>query len=428
MTELPNQQVFEVVDDNYQDKQQKVVNKQLTIVNQFFPPDYAATGQLIEELAYELKGNFDLVSVFSSQPAYAFKCDDLPLWEYHQDISIRRSRSAIGYGRIRSKAVSGAIFFLRATMHLLRYASRRKLVLLTTAPPFLPLLGYFFNLCFQTSYVCLLYDLYPDIAVELNVIQEQHWLAKLWESCNILTWRNSSAIIVINSTMKDRILEKCPEIADKIVIIPNWCDTEKIQPIEKKDNWFAEKYNLTDRFTVLYSGNMGRCHDMETLVNAMIILRDTPIQFMFIGSGDKLKYIQNQVETHNLDNCLFLPYQSKEDLPYSLTTGDVAIVSIDKNMEGLVVPSKLYSALAAGVPIAAICPAHSYLHSVLSAGNCGEAFVNGDSEGLANYIDRLSKHPELVRSLGHSARDYCLKNYTREKIAQDYLKLLKSLP
>jgi glycosyltransferase involved in cell wall biosynthesis len=302
------------------------------------------------------------------------------------------------------------------------------MVELTTAPPFLPLLGYFFNLCFQTSYVCLLYDLYPDIAVELNVIQEQHWLAKLWESCNLLTWRNSSAIIVVNSTMKDRILEKCPEVADKIVIIPNWCDTEKIQPIEKKDNWFAQKYNLTERFTVLYSGNMGRCHDMETLVNTMIILRDTPIQFMFIGSGDKLKYIQNQVETHNLNNCLFLPYQSKEDLPYSLTTGDVAIVSIDKNMEGLVVPSKLYSALAAGIPIAAICPAHSYLHSVLSAGNCGEAFVNGDSEGLANYIAQLSKHPELVRSLGRSARAYCLENYTREKIAQDYLKLLKSLP
>jgi glycosyltransferase involved in cell wall biosynthesis len=92
------------------------------------------------------------------------------------------------------------------------------------------------------------------------------------------------------------------------------------------------------------------------------------------------------------------------------------------------VPSKLYSALAAGTPIAAICPAHSYLHVVLSAGNCGEAFVNGDSEGLANYIELLSKNPELVRSLGRSARDYCLKNYTKERVAQDYLKLLKSLP
>jgi glycosyltransferase involved in cell wall biosynthesis len=415
-------------DRNLQDNQKKVVNKQLTIVNQFFPPDYAATGQLIEELAYELKGNFDRVSVFSSQPAYAFKCDDLPPWEHHQNISIRRSRSAVGYGRIRGKAFSGLIFFLRTALHLLRHAHRRQLVLLTTAPPFLPLLGYFFNLCFQTPYVCLLYDLYPDIAIELNVIDKQHWLTKIWESLNCLTWKKASAIIVLNSTMKDRIVKKCPEIADKITIIPNWCDTERIQPLAKKDNWFAKKNKLADRFTVMYSGNMGRCHDMETLVNAMIILRDSPIQFVFIGSGDKRKYVQDKIETHGLNNCLFFPYQSKENLPYSITAGDVAIVSIDEQMEGLVVPSKLYSALAAGTPVAAICPAHSYLHSVLSAGNCGDAFVNGDSQGLANYIDRLSKNPELVRSLGRSARAYCLENYTKERVAQDYLKLFKSLP
>jgi glycosyltransferase involved in cell wall biosynthesis len=273
-----------------------------------------------------------------------------------------------------------------------------------------------------------LYDLYPDIAIELNVIKEQHWLGKLWDLCNRLTWKKASAIIVISSTMKDRIIEKCPEVAEKIVIIPNWADPEKIKPIAKKDNWFAEKHNLTDRFTVLYSGNMGRCHDMETLVNVMIILQDAPIQFVFIGSGDKRQYIQDRVALHKLNNCLFLPYQSKDDLAYSLTAGDVSIVSIDKQMEGLVVPSKLYSALAAGNPIAAICPAHSYLHSVLSAGNCGKAFVNGDSKGLADYILRLSKDSELVSSLGNSARSYCLENYTREKVAQDYLKLLTSLP
>jgi glycosyltransferase involved in cell wall biosynthesis len=416
-----------IVKINSQDKQKKVVNKQLTIVNQFFPPDYAATGQLIEELAYELKGNFDLLTVFSSQPAYAFKRNDLPRWEHHQDIRIRRSRSAVGYGRVRGKAVSGLIFFLRAALHLLIHAPHRQVVLLTTAPPFLPLLGYFFNLFFKTSYVCLLYDLYPDILSELNVLKQEHWLSKIWDSCNRLAWEKASAIIVLNSTMKDRILKKCPEIADKIVIIPNWADTQKIKPLSKKDNWFAQEHKLADRFTVLYSGNLGRCHDMITLVNAMIILRNSPIQFAFVGNGYKLEYVQSQVKKYDLNNCLFLPYQPKENLPYSLSAGDVAIVSIDEGMEGLVVPSKLYSALATGTPIAAICPAHSYLHQIISEGNFGAAFVNGDSEGLANYLDRLSKNNELVQSLGNSAHEYCLENHTREKVAQDYLKLLKSL-
>jgi glycosyltransferase involved in cell wall biosynthesis len=405
-----------------------VSSHNLTIINQFFPPDYAATGQLIEELAHELKGNFNQVRVFSSQPAYAFQRGDLPPWEHHQGLSIRRSRSAnVGYKRIRGKTVSGVVFVLRTALHLLRHAPNRQLVLLTTAPPFLPLLGYFFNLFCKMPYVCLLYDLYPDIAIELEVIKRQHWLAKLWGFCNGLTWRKASAIIVLSSTMKDRIVKKCPDIADKIVVIPNWSDPWQIKPIPKEDNWFAQGNDLVDHFTVLYSGNMGRCHDIETLLDAIIILRSTKIRFVFIGSGEKREYLQNRVLELDLTNCLFLPYQSKKNLPFSLTACDVAIVSIDEQMEGLVVPSKLYSALAAGSAIAAICPAHSYMNDVLEKANCGSTFRNGDSKGLAAYLDHLSKNPELLKELSLSGRAYCLDHYTKGKVAQDYLDLLKSL-
>jgi glycosyltransferase involved in cell wall biosynthesis len=401
---------------------------QLTIINQFFPPDYAATGQLIEELAYQLKGNFSCVEVFSSQPSYAFARNDLPRWEHHQQIKIRRSRSA-GFSnvRIRGKAISAMIFCLRAILHLLRHAPRRQLVLLTTAPPFLPLVGYFFSHFCKISYVCLLYDLYPDIAIELGVIKKQHWFARGWGFFNRLAWKKAAAIIVLNSTMKDRIIEKCPTVADKIFIIPNWSDPRQIVPIPKQDNWFARKHNFVDRFTVIYSGNMGRCHDMKTLLDAIVLLRDTQIQFVFIGSGDKRNYLHTKVQELDLTNCLFLPYQSKEHLPFSLTAGDLSIVSIDERMEGLVAPSKLYSALAAAAPIAAICPAHSYLNDVFAEANCGATFVNGDSEGLAKYIYKLSENPQLAKKIGKSGREYCIENYTLEKVAEDYLKLFKFL-
>ena len=400
----------------------------LTIVNQFFPPDYAATGQLIEELAYELKGNFDRVEVFSSQPSYAFKSNDLPRWEHHQDISIRRSKSAsAGHGRIRGKAISGVIFWLRTVLHLVKHGSSRKLVLLTTAPPFLPLVGYVLSHFCKISYVCLLYDIYPDIAIELGVIKREHWLTRLWEHFNRLTWKKAAAIIVLNSTMKDIIVKKCPMVADKIAIIPNWSDPEQIAPIAKQNNWFAHEHGLVDRFTVMYSGNMGRCHDMKTLLDAIVILRDTKVQFVFIGSGDKRNYLENRIQALDLNNCLFLPYQTKENLPFSLAASDLSIVSIDQKMEGLVAPSKLYSALAVAAPIAAICPAHSYLNQIFAEANCGGTFRNGDSQGLAKYIYKLSQNPQLAKELGQSGRNYCIKNYTRSKVAQDYLKLFKTL-
>ncbi len=399
----------------------------LKIVNQFFPPDYAATGQLIEELASQLK-EFGAVDVFTSQPSYAFDRDDSPRRETQESLSIRRSDAArFCPDRIRGKAAAGAIFFLRTALHLLRHPQSRELVLLTTAPPFLPLLGYLLSRVCKIRYVCLLYDLYPEIAIELDVIKPQHWIAKLWDRLNCLTWKNAAAIIVLSDTMKDRILAKQPGIEHKITTIPNWADPHQIVPIAKQDNWFAREHDLVEPFTVLYSGNMGRCHDMDTLFEAVVRLQDTPIRFVFIGSGDKRKQFMEHVDKLGVTSCLFLPYQSRENLPFSLTACDVSIVSISEGMEGLVAPSKLYSALASGRPIVGICPQNSYLNEIFAEANCGATIRNGDSEGLAAYLLQLSRDRQATRRLGESGRQYCLKNYTVEKISRDYLKLFRSL-
>jgi glycosyltransferase involved in cell wall biosynthesis len=399
----------------------------LKIINQFFPPDYAATGQLIEELAHNLRAH-GLVEVFTSQPSYAFDRDDSPRNETIESLTVRRSQSAHFWPqRIRGKAVAGAIFFVRTALHLLRNADRRGLVLLTTAPPFLPLLGYLLSCVCKIRYVCLLYDLYPDIAIELSVIEKQHWIARLWDHFNRLTWKRAAAIIVLSETMKDRILAKLPGIEHKIAVIPSWVDPNHILPIPKAENWFAREHGLVEPFTVLYSGNMGRCHDMDTLLDAIILLRETPIRFVFIGSGEKRKHFQECIDKLGLTSCLFLPYQSRENLPFSLTACDVSIVSISAGMEGLVAPSKLYSALASGRPIVSICPENSYLNEIFDLANCGKTVRNGDSQALATYLRQLSQDPRLTAELGRSGREYCRKNYTSEKIAQDYLHLFQSL-
>jgi glycosyltransferase involved in cell wall biosynthesis len=425
---IPGEKYFTATQKEYSTTAKRSCSSiELKIINQFFPPDYAATGQLIEELAHSLKRHGH-VSVFTSQPSYAFDRDDSPRSEFHELLSIRRSESARFWPkRIRGKAVAGAIFFVRAALHLLRHSESRGLVLLTTAPPFLPVLGYLLSRVCKIRYVCLLYDLYPDIAIELDVIKKEHWVVKLWERLNCLTWQQAAAIIVLSETMKERILAKQPGIDSKIVVIPNWVDAEQITPLRKQDNWFAKEHGLVEPFTVLYSGNMGRCHDLNTLFDAIVLLRDTPIRFVFIGSGEKRQPFQERVAELGLTNCLFLPYQSRENLPFSLTACDVSIVSISEGMEGLVAPSKLYSALAAGRPIVSICSENSYLNDVFAAANCGTTVRNGDSQGLADYLDRLSQNPELTRELGQSGREYCRQNYTSVKVTQEYLELFQSL-
>ena len=398
----------------------------LSIVTQFYPPDFAATGQLIEELAMNLGQLGIQVKVFTGQPGYAFQKESAPSLERLEKVLVRRSRaSRLWDARIRGKAINGCLFFLRACLHFMKAKNRGDLLLLTTAPPFLPLLGYFTKLIFGLPYVCLEYDLYPDVAVGLKVVSSNHRLVKFWNWLNRKIWQQAERIIVLSSTMKDRIVAHCPEVSDKIAVIHNWADPTKIVPIAKQDNWFARQHDLVNKFSVLYSGNLGRCHEMDTILEAARQLKYEAVQFIFIGGGAKLQNCIERVKKLGLDNCRFLPYQDKKDLPYSLTACDLSLVSISSGMEGLVAPSKLYGVLAAGRPVAAICESHSYLCQLLAQGHCGATFDNGDGTSLAMFIRRLKNEPELAKQMGNAGRHYLLFNFTPEIIAKQYLNVLR---
>ncbi|GAB4303186.1 MAG: glycosyltransferase family 4 protein [Oscillatoriaceae cyanobacterium] len=402
---------------------------ELSIITQFYPPDYAATGQFIQELAYHLGCQGMKISIFTGQPGYAFQTEAAPKIEKAEPLRIQRSRtSRIWPHRIRGRAFNGLLFCLRTGLHLLKTCHRGDVLLLTTEPPYLPILGLFANLCFGLPYVCLLYDLYPDAAVELKVIPPKHWLVKLWDNINRLIWKRARSIIVLSSTMKDRVVAKCPEIKDKISVIHSWADPTWIKPLNKSHNWFAKQYNLNGKFTVLYSGNMGRCHDMDTIMAAAEELREEPVQFVFIGAGAKTKDCQEKAQQLGLTNCLFLPYQDKEVIPYSLTACDLSLVSISKGLEGVIAPSKLYGILAAGRPVAAICEPHSYLRQLIADARCGVAVDNGDGHGLADWIRRLAREPELANRLGIAGRQYLKQHFTPEIIAGQYAQVLDPHP
>ncbi|NWF61071.1 MAG: glycosyltransferase family 4 protein [Fischerella sp.] len=398
----------------------------LSVITQFFPPDYAATGQLIEELVRQLGQEGVDIEVFTSQPGYAFKSSNAPAIEKLGRVRVQRSRTAqLWPGRIRGKAVNGVLFTLRAALHLLRNGRRYNILLLTTAPPFLPILGYLAYALFRLPYVCILYDLYPDIAIALNVIPTDHWLARFWRRLNRLVWQKARAIVVLSPAMKLRVIATCPQVADKVFVIHSWGDPDLIVPIAKQENWFAWKHNLVKKFTVLYSGNMGRCHDMDTILEAAKLLQDEPIQFVFVGGGAKREELIKEVNRLELKNFVFLPYQDKEVLPYSLTAGDLSLVSVDAGMESLVAPSKLYPVLAAARPVAVICSQYSYLRQMITDANCGDTFENGDSHSLAEFIRLLSQDKELAKRMGRAGRQYMRANFTPQIISQQYLEVLQ---
>lgn len=397
---------------------------QLSILTQFYPPDYAATGQFVEELAQQLSQQNVEVQVFTGQPGYAFETEQAPAVEMMGQVRVQRSR--VTYSRHKlGRTLSSLLFCLRSFFHLLKRSHQGDIVLFVSEPPYLQTLGYIFHRLMKMRYACLVYDLYPDAAIELQILPPDHALVHLWHAVNRQVWQQAETIIVPSETMKERIVARAPELSQKVAVIHNWADPTWIKPLAKQDNEFAKSHHLVDRFTVLYSGNMGRCHDMDTILEAARELKAEPIRFLFIGAGPKWEPCQQKVQEWGLTNCEFLPYQDKALLPQSLTACDLSLVSIAEGMEGVVAPSKFYSALSSGRPVAIICEPHSYLRQLVGEANCGAAFCNGDSQGLAAFIRYMAKDSQMHDRFGNAGHRYIQSNFTPELISHQYLKVLQ---
>ena len=401
-------------------------NARLTLISQFFPPDFAATGQLLDDLTQRFAARGQQVQVLTGMPAYAYNNSDAKRIEFHPNRCIRRTNaSRLWPGQIRGRAINGIFFCLRISLRLLRYSRRGDLILYTTEPPYLPLLGWLLHRLTRTPYLVLVYDLYPDVLVELGVLSAEHVLVRLWQQFNRWMFADAQELIVLSEPMADRLRASDPSVADKLKVIPSWADPHTIRPLTKRDNWFVHKHNLANHFTVLYSGNQGRCHDLVTVLAAALLLRhDREVVFLFIGKGAQHERLLQLVHDWGLNNCIFLPYQDLEDLPFSLAAADLALVTLSIEAEGLVAPSKLYGHLAAGTPIAAITPADSYLRRVVEHENCGRWFANGNAEDLAAWISDLKQQPAVARRLGQEARALLQRSATPELVTDMYLKLI----
>jgi glycosyltransferase involved in cell wall biosynthesis len=378
----------------------------LTVVSQFFPPDFAATGQLLDDLTNRLSREGLQILVLTGMPAYAYNRSDAPRIEFHPNRCIRRTQASRFWPqRVRGRAVNGILYCLRISLRLLRYSRRGDLILYTTEPPYLPLLGWLLHRITRTPYIVLLYDLYPDVLVELGIFKDGHWLVRLWRRLNSWMFSDAQELIVLSEPMAQRVRRWVPQTAPSLRVIESWADPEHIYPRPKDQNWFVQKHNLNEHFTVLYSGNQGRCHDLVTVLAAALLLRNDPeICFLFVGGGPQNKRLRQLVHDWGLTNCRFLPYQDLSDLPYSLASADLALVTLSIEAEGLVAPSKLYGHLAAGTPIAAITPSDSYLHHLVESSQCGRWFANGDADGLATWIQRLKSDPVYAKACGSAAR------------------------
>jgi colanic acid biosynthesis glycosyl transferase WcaI len=187
-------------------------------------------------------------------------------------------------------------------------------------------------------------------------------------------------------------------------VIPNWADGRAIQPLAHEDNPFRREHDLKGRFVAMYSGNLGEGHDAATLIGAARILEAKRPEVLFLFIGDGSRRAEAERLARGLKNVRFLPYQPYEGLRQSLSAADVHLISLREGLDGLLVPSKLYGALASGRPIMYVGPSACEVARVTREHDVGWEGRPGDAAGLAGAIEAAAASPAWSRERGARAR------------------------
>ena len=193
-----------------------------------------------------------------------------------------------------------------------------------------------------------------------------------------------------------------------IRVIANWADGTAVIPVDHSANTLRAGWKFGDAFVVGYSGNLGRVHEIDTLLEAMALLERAPtslsIAWLFIGDGALLRLLRSEVQQRSLQSVRFEPYQPREALSLSLCAADVHLVSLRPEFEGLIVPSKVYGICAAGRPTIFVGAKDGEIAELLARNRCGHSVAMGDGAGLARAIVELAADPVTCQSMGQQAR------------------------
>jgi glycosyltransferase involved in cell wall biosynthesis len=389
-----------------------------------------STGMHMTELATRLAEHGWDLTVYTARPSWWSERtagDRIPREMTYAGVRVRRVPTVGSQrGGAVSKALAGLSFVVSAAAALVRHP-RFDGMIVTTNPPFVGLLGWLSSRLLRRPYLFIVYDVFPEFAISLGALPADSPVARAWHRLTRLILSGAAVIVVIGRDMEDLIRRKLPgRLHDRIVLIPNWSDERRVRPVPREENAFRREHGLEGRFVVQYAGRLGEKHNLEPLVEAAALLRDTHVLFQFVGDGAKRPRLQRLAARLGLANVAFLPYQPLDRLAETLSAADLAVVCLETGHTGISVPSKAYGVMAAGRPILGILDPEGEIGQMVKETGCG-VLVEPDAEEIARTIRSLMEDGEALAAMGEAGRRAFLERYTLAQAAAAYDAALRSM-
>lgn len=400
--------------------------QRIIFLNRFFFPDYSATSQMVSDLAFHLAACGHDVHVIASQQRYDNPHAGLPNEEQIYGVHVHRiAATRFGRGQLAGRAVDYLSYLISSHAQVLKLARPGDVVIAKTDPPLLSISAMHATSRKGAHLVNWLQDLYPEAALALGVPFVRGPVGQGLKALRDRSLRHAIANIAVGERMAMRV-RALGVPTDHITVIANWSDDETLVPIAAADNPLRREWQLTTKFVIGYSGNLGRAHEFDTVLRAAEQLRDHPdVVFLFIGGGRSFDELAQCVNERKLARIFrFMPYQDREQLKYSLGVPDVHLLSLRPEVEGLIVPSKFYGIAAAGRPVLAVITSDGEFAPLIKRHGCGIVVEPGDSRGLAQAVIGLASDPLRCAAMGAQARRMLDTHFSRRRAFERWEKVL----
>lgn len=311
-----------------------------------------------------------------------------------------------------SRLVTWSRFTLQAARRLLRTGGQTPLFVVTN-PPLMPLAARWLHRLQGRRYGLLEWDIYPQILDPMGLAGPNHLLYRLWRRSHASALSHADLVVTLGDHMAAVLQEMAGETPLPLVIAPNWVNTDWLKPRPRAENPFTQEQGLQDKLVVLYSGNLGATHAIETILQTARLLADEPrICFLVIGEGSKRCLIEASLARGETPTLRLLPLQPAARLPQTLSSSHVGIVTLGTGYEGLSMPSKTYAMMAAGNAVLGISQPPNDLADTIARHDCGANFRPDQPEAIADWIRGLVTDPAALARLQSHARQAAVASYS----------------
>jgi glycosyltransferase involved in cell wall biosynthesis len=361
----------------------------ILFINQTFYPDVVATAQQLTCMAVDLAAQGHEVTVLAARRGYAFPHPLYKKEEIYRGVRVARV-CGIALGRkFKMSRLLDALVVNAAFWWKLFWMGRFDRVVALTSPPLVAWSALGFAKRKKSEFVYWIMDLNPDQAIAAGWLKKNSLAAGLLTKCLKSILRHSDKIVALDRFMKERILSYGADVK-KIEIVPPSVDCEDIEPVDHVQNPFRKAHGLEGKFVVMYSGNHGLAHPLDTVLEAARALKEeASIVFVFVGGGERVKEVSDFKKKYQLQNIFQLPYQERSNLKYSLSAADLHVVTMDEAFVGALHPCKIYAILKIGRPFVFIGPAQSPIGDLTAQNPKGHRVDHGDFKRLVEIIQQV---------------------------------------